>query len=889
MLRKIFPLIAAVLTALSALSSRPTQKFDNWTIHSSFDNQPRRIVDTPNKVYFFVHQRLFDKARFPGALKVDYILYTSPAGAVFTLDKNNPTAPMTDINKLAPLSGTDIVNFEVDPTSGVMVFAYFDGGVDIVTPDYQVKYFDTLKRRNFPGASNIRNISFDSANSSVRISADSGYIEISTETRKLIRSASWTKPVLDIISYPNGYAAIIDGKVCTAPADANTLRMNAFTQIPDIASKFSGTPTRLMQLAANTIGVVTNSGQIAFLTCDDKGVWTFQEKVKADNNIRIAANSSLCTLIEQTVIPSKDGFYVSTPSKAHIIKRAAGDADPSVTSVALPSGSTRYSASYDGINFWFYRDRGKFQSASYADSKWSALSDPVRPEAPLPGSECAFTYIPGHGFMASSERGSSNSAVSDARNQKRYPVLLSLYSGGKWQNLSPIYNLPAKCNDDATLKSRINSNSWTWPLCEVTGTHFDPLFPNYLHMGSTWGGMAAIDFTDLSKMPVMTTVPNYTFAPWAAKQLPQQSWADVATAYCAGFDADNNLWYVSGQHRNKTSPYNSKTYMLLSYLTPEGRREALETGDHSKLQWKHFYVNQGHNSNLYNTAIVLNHPSNRGKLLWFTESDNGSTRYITIYDTKQTLADQDDDSFAHFNLLLPENGAELMFNNLNQAIEDPVTGQVYLFTNKGAFVINPADHMKGNAFPAKEISICDAEGMAMQIYSPMDCTRATLDEYGRLWIGTADGGVVGITTTDHRLVAHYDMDNSPLPSNKIRGIGWNPDTKSLFISTLQGMAEVRPDAANASGSQASLTPFLSVSWVNYNFTGTVAVYNAPANANLSVTDKAGNTIATLPTPVKGVTHWNLISDSGKRVPVGLYFIRDNSQSSGFPTLTFSVK
>jgi hypothetical protein len=887
MLRKIFTLVAVVLTAFSALSSRPTQKFDNWTLHPSFDNLPRRIVDTPNKVYFFVHQRIFKKTDYFETI-FSLPQYSVPSGAVFTLDKNNPSAPMANINNLAPLSGSDMVNFEVDPISGIMVFAYLDGGVDIVTPDYMVKYFDTLKRRNFPGSSNIRNISFDKANASVRISADSGYIEISTESLQLIRNASWTKPVLDIISYPGGYAAIIDSTVCTAPADANPLRMNAFEQIPDIASKFSGTPTRLMSLSDKTLGVVTNSGQIVFLTRDDNNAWTFQEKVTADNNIRLADAYYICTLIEQTVIPSKDGFYVSTPSKAHLIKRANGEATPEVTTIALPSGSTRYSASYDGSNFWFYRERGKFHSASYTDAKWSALSEPIRPDAPLPGSECAYTYIPGHGFMASSERGSSVSAVANPTYNKRYPVLLSLYTGGKWQNLSPIYNLPDRYNTDTNLRNNINNNPYSWPLCEVTGTHLDPLFPNYLHMGSSWGGMAAIDYTDLSKMPVMTTVPNYTFAPWAAKQLPQQSWNFVATAYCAGFDADNNLWCVSGQNWNKTSPYNSQTYVLLSYLTPEGRRDALEAGDPSKLQWKHFYVDQGHKPNFYNNAIVLTHPSNRGKILWFTEGD-GNTRYITIYDTKQTLDNQADDSFVHFNKVLPPHGAELMFNNLNQAIEDPVSGQIYLFTNKGAFLLNPQDHMKGAAFPVKEFSICDAEGMPMEIYSPMNCTRATLDEYGRLWIGTAEGGVLGISTSDHRLVARYDMDNSPLPSNKIRGIGWNPDTKSLFITTIQGMAEVRPDVNTSTGSPSPLVPFLSASWVNFNFTGTVAVYNAPANANLSVTDKAGNTIAMLPAPVKGVTHWNLISASGKRVPAGLYFIRDNSQSSGFPSLTLTVK
>ena len=162
MIKKILILFAAALVAISSAASRPTRKYAEWTIHPSFDNRPRRIIDTPDKVYLFVHQRPFNKTAHKDA-DFSQPQYLTPAGAVFTIDKANPSAPMANINNLAPLSGADMVNFEVDPVSGIMVFAYNDGGVDIASKDYDVRYFNQIARRNFPGAAKVRNISFDAA------------------------------------------------------------------------------------------------------------------------------------------------------------------------------------------------------------------------------------------------------------------------------------------------------------------------------------------------------------------------------------------------------------------------------------------------------------------------------------------------------------------------------------------------------------------------------------------------------------------------------------------------------------------------------------------------------------------------------------------------------
>lgn len=885
MLKKILTLFAAALIAISAAASRPTVKYDGWTIHPSFDNLPRRIVDTPGKVYFFVHQRPFNKTAFAD-MDFSQPQYLTPAGAVFTLDKADPSAPMANINNLAPLSGADMVCFEVDPASGTMVFAYNDGGVDVVSKDYKVRYFDMIARRNFPGAAKVRNISFDPDTSSVRVACDSGFIEISTADFSLIRSASWTKPVSDIISAAGQTVAIIDGKVCAAAAGADIIRMDAFTEIPGVASGFLGVPMRVMPLSYNTFGIVTDAGQISFVSYDGNS-WAFSEKVKADNSMPLAADVSAANLIEHTVIPNADGFYVSTPSKAYLVKRATSTTSPLVTTIGLPGGSTRWSDSYDGSTFWFYRERGQFLSATYADAKWSALSPAIRPDAPLTTSECLFAYSPGNGMIVSSEAGGGYSICAGVT--KRQPALLSLYSNGRWSNIAPVYNLPEAYNTNANLKKAIDANINIWPLCDPTGFAVDPISPNYVHFGSTWGGAAAYDFTDSSKMPLLKLSTKNAFQSFTTQKFPPQTWQDAAVAFCAGCDADNNLWYLCNEQWNKTE-YPSATYVSLYYITPEGRKSALESADPSKMVWNRLPVDQGVNSNIYNYALPLKHPKNRGRIFWYTIGVSGTERYAVIYDTAGTLADASDDSLKKFHRFMLPNGSDELFNNVNQAIEDPVTGKLYVLTQFGTYIIDPADKAVGNeSFPAEMLAPCDADGNPAEIYSPFICSRGTFDEYGRLWLGTQMGGVVCINPATHRILARYTVDNSPLPTNDIRGIGWNPDTKSLFISTHLGLLEVRPDDAAAPESSSLQRPFLSADTVEAGFTGTVAVHNAPANVNLAVTDNAGRKVATLDPAVKGVAFWDLVSDDGLRVMPGLYYIRDISAGSSFPDLMLIVK
>ena len=123
------------------------------------------------------------------------------------------------------------------------------------------------------------------------------------------------------------------------------------------------------------------------------------------------------------------------------------------------------------------------------------------------------------------------------------------------------------------------------------------------------------------------------------------------------------------------------------------------------------------------------------------------------------------------------------------------------------------------------------------------------------------------------------MENSPIPSDNVYAVEWNPDTKTLFMSTAYGMAEVDPGYTPEADpiTTARLTAVPEI--VTHDFAGTVAIYNVAPTSSLIVTDSNGKTVASLPGAKDSMTHWNLLDNDGRKVPSGIYKIIDLSEQS----------
>ncbi len=874
---KIIATICLLAVAPSVMAFRPVTADPDWIFHSSFDNMPRKIVDTPDAVYFFVHQRYYDTSAFNSYFKV-------PTGAIFKLDKNNTAAGLQDLHKTIPFSGTDMRMFDVDAETGLMVIAYNDGGIDLVTRDGKLTYISEIRERTFPDSWTINSISLDPTSHNVWIGTGTGYIHISASTLSPLQSPDWSEPVSDICPVGKKVIAIIDGKICEADAGTNIARRESFTPIE---GGTVGTPIRLMPLSANHVAYLSSNGAIQVLTLSD-AKWTCTRLLAATSSMLQAANSTVVDRLEHAVHRTANGYLISGLRTAYILTGPTENSGtPKLMTRSLPSDASLYSASYNLSDFWYYRDRGEFVCRrQVSGSDWQEPSGVFRTESPLTCKDVTFAYSPDAGFIAVN----CDLDLRMASNSGTFPPLPAAYRNGKWVNLAPTYNTPYLVEEQPSYKETLNGLLQRFPVEGPHGFCIDPLFPDIAHMGSSWEGFASMNIGDPKKFPIMNVIPGDNLAKLPARtELRKSTWGTYTGTYCAGFDADNILWMLKCNSWD-TDPARRNNYSLL-YWTPDARREALLNSDPALGEpWKTIDIKGDIFAKFWVWAQALSHPSNRNKLVFSIhgEPDSGEGRPVFIFDHKGTLDNVADDELTTFYKFQTAAGKNAGIGYMNDFIEDPNTGDVIACTFNDTFIFNPNTPLNNGFMPATSISAVSETGHGYDFLTPFPSTTACFDEYGRLWVAGVTGGVVGMSADRKEVIAHFSTENSPLPSNNIYGIGWNPDTKSLFISTDMGIVEARVDnklCANPTGIQ---DPFLTPDHVGSDYAGTVAIHSLPAGAVLKVIDTDGKTVAHLPTPENGVTYWDLLDSEGNRVPTGKYTVTDATGSLTLKPMTIVV-
>lgn len=383
MLKHIITLVAIIAASLTASASRHSDPNPNFKFHASFDNQPRRIVDTQDAVYFFVHPRQYSPSK-------TYL--KTPAGAIFRYDKQNPDLGIHDIRNYCNLSGADMTAFEADPETGAFVIGYIDGGVDVKWADGSVTYFEQIKNRTFNGDAVIKSVQIDPETHDIWVGAASGFICISADTRTVTHEATWRDNVVtSIVAAAGRIVAIIGNKICEAAADARITRAATFTEIPGITSGIAGTPLRILPLTDTHFAYLTTSGVIALVTYNGSA-WSVTRLVTDSG---VLEKVPVINGADRAAIPTQTGYLFSSASKYYMLNRpATTNGTPAITSVSKPAGASEYAGTYDNSKFWFYYPRLLLERHTQRhDLERDSHSHPPERTRDLYGRDvCLFTY-----------------------------------------------------------------------------------------------------------------------------------------------------------------------------------------------------------------------------------------------------------------------------------------------------------------------------------------------------------------------------------------------------------------------------------------------------------------------------------------------------------------
>ena len=307
------------------------------------------------------------------------------------------------------------------------------------------------------------------------------------------------------------------------------------------------------------------------------------------------------------------------------------------------------------------------------------------------------------------------------------------------------------------------------------------------------------------------------------------------------FDSDNNLWVSNfGADEPLSVRYADKSWASFSLGSEANRGIGELIVDDSKQKW-----------------ILL---PLEGGIIVFDENQQGGSTY------KKLSTNQG-------------NGG-LPTERIHSIAKD-LKGRIWLGSEEGvAIIYNPEDVFSGNNFDAQQIWINDGEESGYLLASEI-ISVITVDGANNKWIGSKNGAWY-VSDDGTEIIHHFNKDNSPLPTSDIRDIAVNEKTGEVFFATDLGIVSYRNEATKGEDQFGNVYAFPNP--VRPGYEGPIAIKGLVTNANVKITDIAGNVVTEM-TAQGGQAVWDGKDISGNAVMSGVYLVLSSNDDGSETNIT----
>jgi hypothetical protein len=172
--------------------------------------------------------------------------------------------------------------------------------------------------------------------------------------------------------------------------------------------------------------------------------------------------------------------------------------------------------------------------------------------------------------------------------------------------------------------------------------------------------------------------------------------------------------------------------------------------------------------------------------------------------------------------------------------------------------------------------IVTVDGFNAYLLETEEVKTIAVDGANRKWFGTNNGVFVqspdGISQ-----VALYTNTNSPLFDNAITDIAIDQKSGETWIGTEKGIISLRIEATKG-GNINSTAPYAYPNPVRPDYDGPIAIYGLARDANVKITDIAGNMVYE-GKALGGQAVWNGRDYLGRRAASGVYLIMATSSQN----------
>ena len=250
---------------------------------------------------------------------------------------------------------------------------------------------------------------------------------------------------------------------------------------------------------------------------------------------------------------------------------------------------------------------------------------------------------------------------------------------------------------------------------------------------------------------------------------------------------------------------------------------------------------------------------------------------VAIYYDHGTPQDLSDDQSTYFSILVDQDNNQ--YSNINYFfdIAEDHNGAIWLLTSIGPLVIDDPfttfDYAQKNPGYGKirrvKVPRNDGTNLADYLMESASCTCIAVDNLNRKWIGTLGSGLFLLSDDGITEIEHFDTSNSPLFSNDILALSFDPETSVLYISCESGILTYQTDAWQGEADFSNLYCYPNP--VRPEYSGDLRIMGLIADSYLTITDVSGNLIMRTRSIGSSIT-WDLRDSDGRRIEPGIYMI-----------------
>jgi ligand-binding sensor domain-containing protein len=258
---------------------------------------------------------------------------------------------------------------------------------------------------------------------------------------------------------------------------------------------------------------------------------------------------------------------------------------------------------------------------------------------------------------------------------------------------------------------------------------------------------------------------------------------------------------------------------------------------------------------------------------------------LLVYDTNKTPENTNDDDWRV--LTSDANQGGLPSDDV-YSIEEDLDGEILVGTAAGPCVIYLPNLVfdTDNENPVASQILIQQDGNFQLLLETEVIQSICIDGGNRKWLGTQNSGVYLLSSDGTSEVAHFETENSPLPSDQIFDIAINHRNGEVLIGTDRGMMGWRSDAMNFVVEIDQLRAYPNP--VTADFEGWITIDGLAYESTVHITTSAGRVVAQLESE-GGRAVWDGLDWGGQPAGYGVYLVfatDENGDSAG--TTKFAI-